>query len=93
MKVCSLYGAGFYYVPGTDTCIKLGSFAAEQGTGVVCNGHYFNSGSSCTRRTANAVDVKQCTGPNVVHGFVPLASTCQQSVFSNVPGGVYNTES
>ncbi|HEY8335444.1 MAG TPA: porin [Tardiphaga sp.] len=24
VKVCSLYGAGFYYVPGTDTCIKLG---------------------------------------------------------------------
>ena len=24
VKVCSLYGAGFYYIPGTDTCIKLG---------------------------------------------------------------------
>jgi hypothetical protein len=24
VKVCSLYGAGFYYVPGTDTCIKIG---------------------------------------------------------------------
>src|SRR5215475_1849589 len=21
VKVCSLYGAGFYYIPGTDTCI------------------------------------------------------------------------
>ena len=26
MKVCSLYGAGFYYIPGTDTCIKIGGF-------------------------------------------------------------------
>src|SRR5499427_8592465 len=25
VKVCSLYGAGFWYVPGTDTCIKIGS--------------------------------------------------------------------
>ena len=24
VKVCSLYGPGFYYIPGTDTCIKLG---------------------------------------------------------------------
>lgn len=24
VKICSLYGAGFYYIPGTDTCIKLG---------------------------------------------------------------------
>src|SRR5580704_9862004 len=26
VKVCSLYGAGFWYVPGTDTCIKIGSW-------------------------------------------------------------------
>ncbi|PYF03595.1 porin-like protein [Rhodopseudomonas faecalis] len=26
VKVCSLYGAGFYYIPGTDTCIKLGGY-------------------------------------------------------------------
>ena len=25
VKVCSLYGAGFWYVPGTDTCIKVGA--------------------------------------------------------------------
>ncbi|MBR0858057.1 porin [Bradyrhizobium liaoningense] len=26
VKVCSLYGAGFYYIPGTDTCVKLGGY-------------------------------------------------------------------
>ncbi|MGE3150343.1 MAG: porin, partial [Pseudorhodoplanes sp.] len=26
VKVCSLYGAGFYYVPGTDTCLKIGGY-------------------------------------------------------------------
>jgi hypothetical protein len=30
VKVCSLYGAGFWYVPGTDTCIKIGAFAKLQ---------------------------------------------------------------
>lgn len=39
VKVCSLYGAGFWYVPGTDTCIKIGAYAKLQteyngGTGV-----------------------------------------------------------
>jgi hypothetical protein len=24
VKICSLYGAGFYYIPGTDTCIRIG---------------------------------------------------------------------
>ena len=26
VKICSLYGVGFYYIPGTDTCIKIGGF-------------------------------------------------------------------
>ncbi|MGC0396314.1 porin [Bradyrhizobium sp. USDA 241] len=26
VKICSLYGAGFYYIPGSDTCIKLGGY-------------------------------------------------------------------
>ncbi|MGY3573042.1 porin [Bradyrhizobium sp. USDA 4504] len=26
VKICSLYGAGFYYIPGTDTCVKLGGY-------------------------------------------------------------------
>jgi hypothetical protein len=24
VRICSLYGAGFYYIPGTDTCIRIG---------------------------------------------------------------------
>ncbi|MBA4788528.1 MAG: porin [Rhizobiales bacterium] len=27
VKVCSTYGAGYYYVPGTDTCLRLGGYA------------------------------------------------------------------
>jgi hypothetical protein len=30
VKACSIYGAGFWYVPGTDTCIKIGAFAKLQ---------------------------------------------------------------
>jgi hypothetical protein len=26
VKICSLYGAGFYYIPGTDTCIQIGGY-------------------------------------------------------------------
>ena len=25
-RICSLYGNGFYFIPGTDTCIKLGGY-------------------------------------------------------------------
>ena len=30
VRVCSLYGAGFWYVPGTDTCLKIGSYVRVQ---------------------------------------------------------------
>src|SRR5437764_3172369 len=32
VKICSIYGAGFFYIPGTDTCIKIGGWVrAEYG--------------------------------------------------------------
>src|SRR5450631_3423473 len=43
VRVCSLYGAGFYYIPGTDTCIKLGGYLRVDGmanTNGVFNGAY-----------------------------------------------------
>lgn len=26
VQVCTLYGDGYYYIPGTDTCIKIGGY-------------------------------------------------------------------
>src|SRR5690348_12659511 len=30
VKICSLYGAGFYYIPGTDTCMKIGGYVRAE---------------------------------------------------------------
>ena len=30
VKICSLYGDGFYYIPGTDTCLKMGGYVRVQ---------------------------------------------------------------
>src|SRR5262245_32247158 len=30
VKICSLYGDGFYYIPGTNTCLKIGGFVRVQ---------------------------------------------------------------
>ena len=30
VKICTLYGAGFYYIPGTDTCLKVGGYIRVQ---------------------------------------------------------------
>ncbi|MGE0061326.1 MAG: porin [Xanthobacteraceae bacterium] len=39
MKICSLYGAGFYYIPGTDTCLKVGGWVRFE-TGWGYNGSF-----------------------------------------------------
>ena len=30
VKICSIYGAGFYYMPGTDLCIKIGGWVRAE---------------------------------------------------------------
>ena len=53
VKVCSVYGAGFYYLPGTDTCLKVGGYVRMD------NG--FNAGGSHSQYTngANARDTRE----------------------------------
>lgn len=44
VKICSLYGSGFYYIPGTDTCVKLGGYLRVQ-TSLNTNGLYDTANS------------------------------------------------
>ena len=30
VKVCDAYGAGFFYIPGSDTCLKIGGYVRAQ---------------------------------------------------------------
>jgi len=47
VKICSLYGAGFYYIPGTDICMKVGGYVRYQVT--------FNPGSSISAGPFNGL--------------------------------------
>jgi hypothetical protein len=54
VKICSLYGAGFYYIPGTDMCLKIGGWMrAEYGYGL--NGSFGAApvGGNVNNRTTN----------------------------------------
>jgi hypothetical protein len=48
VKICSLYGDGFYYIPGTDTCIKMGGYVRVQGE--------YNAGGGATALGTNALE-------------------------------------
>src|SRR3984893_14475478 len=55
VKVCSLYGAGFYYMPGTDTCIKFGGYLRADLTvnGGIYDGPFWNGEGAIRDRYAN----------------------------------------
>ncbi len=40
VKICSLYGVGYYYIPGTDTCIKIGGYVRWEAYHNEVGGHY-----------------------------------------------------
>src|SRR5207302_8434328 len=33
VRICDAYGAGFFYIPGTDTCLKVGGLALFEARG------------------------------------------------------------
>jgi hypothetical protein len=53
VKVCSLYGAGFYYIPGTDICMKIGGYVRYQmgygGGGSITAGPFSGAEGTGTR--------------------------------------------
>jgi Porin subfamily len=53
VKVCSLYGAGFYYMPGTDTCIKLGGYLRADAILGGAGDYGFNQSSSSANGGSN----------------------------------------
>ena len=86
VKVCSLYGAGFFYIPGTDKCIKLGGYFREQwnihGAGD-CTA-YMNSSARWTRtdtsdssfrtRTLFSVDVREQSAYGTIRGYTAFGA-------------------
>src|SRR5215475_15779701 len=40
VRICSLYGEGFYYVPGTDVCLRVGGYVRADWGWNVSNGAF-----------------------------------------------------
>ncbi len=46
VKICTLYGDGFYYIPGTDICLKIGGYVRGE--------YFYNYGVSGTNGSFQA---------------------------------------
>jgi hypothetical protein len=54
VRICSLYGNGFFFIPGTDTCIKLAGYLRVDTTfnGGIQGAPAWNGDISSSRRWA-----------------------------------------
>ena len=81
VKICSLDGAGFFYIPGTDTCIKLGGYLRVDTTfngsiydqpawsGDLGQGNRYRDYFAARSRMALTVDTRTATEYGVVRTF------------------------
>jgi hypothetical protein len=106
VKVCSLYGAGFYYIPGTDTCIKLGGYIRVDGLAHAGSGSYnaaYSGAAGADNRLSNYVqsrsredfnvDTRTATEYGVVRTYADVVFTWTSGVFGGAGNGTtfYNT--
>src|SRR3974390_1038863 len=83
VKICSLYGAGFYYMPGTDMCIKIGGYVRAEVTEF--SGGNFSQGpvqaNANSRTTSNlafrargyiTADAREQTAYGTARGYIAV---------------------
>jgi len=87
VRICSLYGAGFFYIPGTDTCIKIGGYLRADLTihGGNSNQPFWNGDGGMQDRFANqyndyarmalTIDTRTATEYGVVRTFGQIDGT------------------
>jgi len=91
VKICSLYGAGFYYMPGTDMCLKIGGWVrAEASSGINgnsttgtftttdYNNRYTNNFWSRERGYITA-DAREQTAYGVARGYIAVGISSQNT--------------
>jgi hypothetical protein len=105
VKVCSLYGAGYYYMPGTDICIKLGGyvryqFTANPGSSITA-GPFSGAGGLNNRATSLetahrtraliTVDTRQQTAYGTLRTYILLGYSQDSTAPESTSPAVYMT--
>ena len=93
VKICSLYGAGFYYMPGTDTCIKFGGYVrADLAVGAGDYGFQSGANQGSNNRLTNYwysrarmdlnVDTRTATEYGVVRTYADMVFSFTSSTYT-----------
>jgi hypothetical protein len=101
VKVCSLYGAGFLYIPGTDTCLKIGGMVrADYGVNAGgSHGQYWDGSNAAYNRNTNdfqtrtrtqiSFDARTQTEYGTLRSFTRLGMQYSSTNGGTIDGQIY----
>ncbi|SCX89457.1 porin [Microvirga guangxiensis] len=90
VRVCSTYGAGFFYIPGTDTCLRVGGRVRAEY-------RYFEPDDRTDdtigfrARGRIQLDARTATAYGLLRTFVRFEITRDTGVYNSAPGAITQT--
>ena len=79
VRICDVYGAGFFYIPGTETCLKIGGYFRYD--------IYFDGGITKLARFAPTFDVRADTEIGTLRGYAEIEINWQSAERVGVVAG------
>jgi len=86
VRVCSAYGAGFFYIPGTDTCLRVGGRVRAEYTVGSRFGDAGDGYGSRSRGRLN-VDARTATAYGTLRTFFRYELTVSSGFYAGTIGG------
>ena len=100
VKVCDAYGAGFFYIPGSETCLKIGGYVYAQYNVWSVKGNFWGGAAGFpygSGRARNAVatgarmniqfDARTATEMGMLRSYIELQETIGSQPFTNGTNG------
>jgi hypothetical protein len=91
VKVCDAFGAGYWYIPGTDTCLKIGGLTRMDINFHSAQNEYYGSNHSASWDMAGEYHLnataKSMTEYGPLTGWIELRGLSNLADQSNVVGG------
>ncbi len=86
VRVCSAYGAGFFYIPGTDTCLRVGGRVRAEYTVGTRYGEGQDAYGTRSRGRLN-VDARTATAYGTLRTFFRYELTVSSGFYSGTTNG------
>jgi len=86
VRVCSAYGAGFFYIPGTDTCLRVGGRVRAEYT---IGSRYGDTGDAYGTRSRGRlnIDARTATAYGTLRTFFRYELTVSSGFYAGTIGG------